>query len=138
MKVIINVTDPEGKQREIEFWLSVINFIEPFALWYIITSLHSVKLVGILSIAILATFLAIRFVSSARTIIYPLVWGFLLYSLFGELTWIKAMAIGLVVYGRYWLIKYFLSNLEVYCINYILQYSKVDTSLSRWIEQAIH
>jgi hypothetical protein len=106
MKVKINVIDPEVKQRENLFWLSVINFIDPFVLWYIISSLYSVKLFGILSIAILVAFLAIRFISMARTVIYPLAWGFVIYSLFGELTWFRAMAIGLFVYGRYWLIRY--------------------------------
>jgi hypothetical protein len=108
--VRINVTFQESTQaRENAFWLAILTYVEPFLLWFGIMKMYSMTPTGFGSVALLTTLLIFRFMYTARTFTYPLVWGVFLYAFTdGQLLpwWIDVLGIALVVGGRFWMLFY--------------------------------
>ena len=105
MKVHIQIEDPEVKARENAFWMSVLGYIEPLFLWYVIQYLMNWPLFGGWSVVTLVIFVVIRFVYILRLVIFSLAWGIILYQFTtGTLLpgWLDILAILLVVGGRFW------------------------------------
>jgi hypothetical protein len=74
--VRINITFQDPSQaRENTFWLAILTCVEPFLLWFGIVKMYSMTPTGFGSVALLTTLLIFRFMYTARTFTYPLVWG---------------------------------------------------------------
>lgn len=105
MKVNIQLEDPEVRDRENAFWMAVLSYVEPFFLWFVIRFLMDFPIFGGWSIVILVALVVIRFIYPIRWVIYPLVWGILIYQFTaGTLFpgWLDVLAILIVVGGRFW------------------------------------
>ncbi len=105
MKVNIQLEDPEVRERENAFWMMILSYVEPVFLWFVIQFLMDWSLFGGWSIGTLVGLVVVRFVYPVRLVVYPLLWGVLVYQFTaGTLLpgWLDVLAILIVVVGRFW------------------------------------
>jgi hypothetical protein len=105
MKINVKFTDRATEERELAFWLTIFSYIEPFVLWILIDNIHSFRIFGAISVIILALLLVTLFLFITKKFVCPLLWGYLIFGIFG-FSWITFIIAGMIVFGRYWLIRY--------------------------------